>query len=84
MVVDKCKKSSIIECVKCSDYQCKNLWGPIKTNSRCYQMIKDKLFDECVFGCEKEEDFNGCSRCEHANKCSVLIRENVVIMDIKA
>ena len=51
MVVSKCRNTSIMKCVECEDYQCKNLWGPIKENSRCYEMIKNKLFDECVFGC---------------------------------
>ena len=83
MVVSNCKKSSILECFKCEDYQCKNLWGPIKKDSRCYKMIQDKLFDECIFGCENENDYNGCSRCEYADKCSNLIRESVVFMDIK-
>ena len=77
-----CKNTSIEVCVNCKDYTCKNLYGPIKENSRCYQMIKDKLFDECVFGCENENDLNGCSRCEYKNSCSILIRESVELLDI--
>ena len=82
MVVSKCRNTSILKCVECQDYQCKNLWGPIKENSRCYEMIKNKLFDECVFGCEKETDLNGCSRCIYINMCSTLIRQNVVFFDL--
>ena len=82
MVVSKCRNTSILKCVECQDYQCKNLWGAIKENSRCYEMIKNKLFDECVFGCEKETDLNGCSRCTYRNMCSTLIRQNVVFFDL--
>lgn len=77
-----CRNTSIEKCVNCTDYSCKNLYGPIKTESRCYQMIKDKLFDECVFGCENENDLNGCSRCEYRNACSTLIGEAVDLLDI--
>lgn len=81
LAMTTCRKSSITECVNCEDYQCKNLWGPIKQNSRCYKMIENKLFDECVFGCENENDLNGCARCQHLNECSTLVRQNVALMD---
>ncbi len=77
-----CRNTSILKCITCDDYTCKNLYGPIKENSRCYSMIKDKLFDECVFGCENEDDLNGCSRCEHRNACSTLICQAVDLLDI--
>ena len=80
--MSKCKKTSVVECIRCEDSQCKNLWGPIKEHSRCYEMIKNKLFDECVFGCQSETDLNGCSWCEHRNNCSVLIRQCVAMLDM--
>ena len=81
MVLNKCNNTSIMDCIKCKNFDCKNLYGPIKTNSRCYEMIKNKLFDECVFGCENENDLNGCCRCKYKDDCSTLIGESVVFMD---
>ena len=45
--------------------------GPIKDNSRCYELIKTMKFKEC---------FSHCSLCEHIDECSTLIREQVVFM----
>ena len=73
---EKCKNSSIEKCLVCKTYECKNLYGPIKKDSRCYNMMFNKLFDECVFIGEP----NGCARCEYMNACSTLIRECVVFM----
>lgn len=67
-----CDKNSIKDCFNCKDSQCKNLWGPIKDNSRCYELIKTMKFKEC---------FSHCSLCEHINECSTLIREQVVFMN---
>lgn len=78
----KCRNTSVENCLNCSDYACKNLYGPIKSHSRCFDMIKDKLFDECVFGCENENDLNGCSCCAYRNVCSTLIGEAVDMLDI--
>lgn len=75
-----CKNTSIEVCVNCKDYTCKNLYGPIKENSRCYEMIKNKLFDECVFGSETKS--NGCFDCVHLDSCSTLVHQNVALMDL--
>lgn len=69
-----CDKKSINDCFDCKDSQCKNLWGAIKDNSRCYNLIKNMGFIEC---------FKHCSLCDNINKCSTLIREQVVFMDRK-
>lgn len=69
-----CDKKSINDCFECKDSQCKNLWGPIKDNSRCYNLIKNMGFKEC---------FKHCSLCENMDKCSTLIREQVVFMNRK-
>ncbi len=82
MCKDKCKSTSIVNCINCTTYECKNLYGPIKENSRCYELIKNKLFDECVFECKNDNDLNGCSSCEHRNACSTLIRQAVDMLDI--
>lgn len=74
-----CIKTSIKDCINCNTYDCKNLYGPIKKNSRCYNMIWNKLFDECVFIGNGDEP-NGCAHCEYMNTCSTLIRECVVLM----
>lgn len=74
---DKCLNSSVLKCKDCADYQCKNLYGPIKEKSKCDKMIRQKEFDECM-------DENGllkkCSDCEHHNLCSSLVRESVSLM----
>ena len=74
--MDKCNKTSIKDCIACKTYECKNLYGPIKPYSRCYSMIWNKLFDECVFIGEP----NGCAHCEYMNTCSTLVRECVIMM----
>lgn len=60
------------------DYQCKNLYGYIKDNSKCAKMIKNKEFDECM----TEDGFlKSCSDCECQSMCSMLIRECVALLD---
>lgn len=76
-----CKNTSIVKCMDCKSYECKNLYGPIKKDSICYKMIKDKLFDECVFIMPSQEGFSGCKYCDYLNCCSYLVRESVVFFE---
>lgn len=69
----KCFNRSILVCKECKDYQCKNLWGPIKSDSKLYEMIEFKSLNECIID---------CSKCEHFNLCSVLIGENVALLGL--
>lgn len=73
----KCKNTSIEKCFSCQSYDCKNLYGPIKENSLCYKMMKEKLFDECIFLKAGEDGLNGCTNCTYFHICSSLIRQRV-------
>lgn len=66
-----CRNTSLLKCISCEDYQCKNLWGPIKMGCRLYSMLYNKTLDECQFD---------CATCKFCSVCSNLIREDIRLL----